>query len=51
MKTTEKNTSRMETPQNYEAPVVSRLEVVVEKGFALSGDDSPDAPMIPDPWR
>ena len=56
MKTTENNTSRMETPQNYEAPAIVSLEVAVEKGFAGS-EDSPVAPTSPTsdpikhPWR
>ena len=56
MKNVEKNKSRIETPQNYEAPAIESVEVAVEKGFAGSGD-SPVAPTSPapdpikHPWR
>ena len=43
----------MDAPQNYEAPVITGLEVEVEKGFAesLQPYDSPVAPPSPSPSR
>ena len=45
MENSEKNTSRMQTSQNYEAPAIEIVEVEVEKGFAQSpaGQDNPDS--------
>ena len=44
MENSEKNTSRMQTSQNYEAPAIEIVEVEVEKGFALSGPADQDDP-------
>ena len=41
MKNLEKNISRMNIPQNYEAPDIDILRVEVEKGFAESEYDEP----------
>jgi hypothetical protein len=37
MEISERNKSKIQTPQNYEAPAIEILEVEVEKGFATSG--------------
>jgi hypothetical protein len=31
----------VEAPETYTAPAMETIEVEVEKGFALSGDDAP----------
>ena len=52
MKNVEKNKSEIIVPQTYEAPVITGLEVAVEKGFAGSSPfDSPSTPPAPGHWR
>ena len=50
MENVEKNTSRIERPQDYEAPAIIGLEVEVEKGFAHSGGPPPPGNPINPGW-
>ena len=58
MKKAENNISKMETPQNYEAPALECVEVKVEKGFGTSDPITPaESPIAPEsppssgPWK
>ena len=46
MKTIDNDKSWLTAPLDYETPAVEILEVVVEKGFAIS--DDPRSPRDPD---